>query len=58
MLMDLNDVFNGFQVGETYFKNRSNHFEVHLELKDTHHLQNFVSTIRRLGLKIDDIEKN
>ncbi len=47
-----------FPTAERYFKNRSNHFEVHLELKDTHYLQNFVSTIRRLGLNIDDIEKN
>ena len=43
---------------EHYLKNRSNHFEIHLELKDSHYLQNFVSTIRRLGLTIDDIEKN
>ena len=39
-------------------KNRSNHFEIHLELKNSSYLQNFVSTIRRLGLKIDDIEAN
>lgn len=43
---------------ERYLKNRSNHFEIHLELKSSKHLQNFVSTLRRLGLKIDDIEKN
>ncbi len=43
---------------EKYLKNRSNHFEIHLELKDSNCLQNFVTTIRRLGLKIDDIEKN
>lgn len=43
---------------ESYLKNRSNHFEIHLELNDKHHLQDFVSTIRRLGLKIDDIESN
>ncbi len=34
-----------FPAAEKYFKNRSNHFEVHWELKDTHYLQNFVSTI-------------
>ena len=39
-------------------KDRSNHFEVHLELTDSHYLQNFVSTIRELGMKIDDIEFN
>ncbi len=47
-----------FPTAEKYLKNRSNHFEVHLELKDSRYLQNFVSTIRRLGLRIDDIEKN
>lgn len=47
-----------FPLAERYLKNRSNHFEVHLELKDSQYLQNFVSTIRRLGLSIDDIELN
>ena len=37
---------------------RSNHFEIHLELKDISYLQNFVTTIRELGMKIDDIESN
>ena len=43
---------------EVYLKNRSNHFEVHLELKNVGYLQNFVATIRELGLTIDDIEMN
>ncbi len=43
---------------EFYLKNRSNHFEIHLELKNSLNLQNFVTTIRRLGLKIDAIEMN
>ncbi len=43
---------------EGYLKNRSNHFEVHLELKNIAYLQNFVSTIRELGMTIDDIEAN
>lgn len=43
---------------EIYLKNRSNHFEVHLELKNIAYLQNFVATIRELGMKIDDIESN
>lgn len=43
---------------ERYLKNRSNHFEVHLELKNISYLQNFVTTIRQLGMKIDDIEAN
>ncbi|SFG16099.1 MgtC/SapB family protein [Oribacterium sp. WCC10] len=47
-----------FPVLETYLKDRSNHFEVHLELKNSVYLQDFVSTIRRLGLSIDEIELN
>ena len=47
-----------FPALEGYLKDRSNHFEIHLELKSNKHLVNFVSTIRRLGLVIDDIEKN
>lgn len=43
---------------ERYLRNRSNHFEIHLELKDSAYLYNFVTTIRRLGLTIDDIEAN
>lgn len=43
---------------EAYLKDRSNHFEIHLELKDKCNLQDFVTTIRRLGLRIDDIESN
>lgn len=43
---------------ETLLKNRSNHFEIHLELKNKANLQDFVTTIRRLGLRIDDIESN
>lgn len=47
-----------FPAFEAYLKNRSNHFEVHLELKSSNYLQNFVTTIRKLGLTIDDIELN
>lgn len=47
-----------FPAFETFLKNRSNHFEVHLELKNSCYLQDFVTTIRRLGLIIDDIEIN
>ena len=43
---------------ERKFKNQSNHFEIHLELKHKDDLQNFVTTIRKLGLCIDDIEVN
>lgn len=43
---------------EAYLKDRSNHFEIHLELKEKHYLQEFMATIRKLGLVIDDIEAN
>lgn len=43
---------------ERRFKNKSNHFEIHLELKSKENLQSFVATIRKLGLRIDDIEVN
>ena len=43
---------------ETLLKNRSNHFEIHLELKNASYLQDFVAVIRQLGLSIDDIESN
>jgi len=43
---------------EAAFNNRSNHFEVHLELTSSVRLQDFVTVIRRLGLKIDEIEQN
>lgn len=47
-----------FPVVEYYLKDKSNHFEVHLELKNRSDLQNFTTTIRRLGMRIDDIELN
>ena len=40
------------------FKRRSNHFEIHLELKSKTSLPDFLNTVRKLGLKIDDIELN
>jgi putative Mg2+ transporter-C (MgtC) family protein len=43
---------------ENRFKQRSNHFQVHLELKAKSCLQEFLGTIREFGLKIDDIEAN
>lgn len=43
---------------ETFLKNRSNHFEIHLELASKTNLPEFVTTIRKLGLRIDDIELN
>lgn len=47
-----------FPAIEKYLKDRSNHFEVHLELKNRTDLPEFVTTVRRLGLRIDDIESN
>jgi len=47
-----------FPTFEGYLKDHSNHFEVHLELINSAYLQSFVTTIRRLGLTIDDIEAN
>ncbi len=43
---------------ESILKDRSNHFEIHLELKNSYNLQDFIATIRGLGIKIDDIESN
>lgn len=47
-----------FPTAEHYLKDRSNHFEVHLELVNSSRLQDFVTTIRKLGIRIDDIESN
>lgn len=43
---------------ERYLKNKSNHFEFHLELKSASNLKDFITIIRRLGLRIDGIENN
>ena len=43
---------------EIYMKNRSNHFEIRLELTNSRYLQDFTSVLRKLGLSIDDIELN
>ncbi len=43
---------------EIYLKNKSNHFEIHLELKNKSNLQDFVATLRKLNITIDDIESN
>ncbi|MBO4703626.1 MAG: MgtC/SapB family protein [Bacilli bacterium] len=43
---------------EFAMKNKSNHFEIHLELKNRNDLVNFTGVIRKLGLRIDDIEAN
>ena len=43
---------------EKYLKDRSNHFEIHVELTNPLHLQDLVTTMRKLGLVIDEIELN
>ena len=49
---------SAFNKMERYFKARSSHFEIHLELVARNVLQEFTGTIRKFGLKIDDIEIN
>ena len=51
-------ILAAFPTIEVYLKNRSNHFEIHLELKNIEYLRDFVTVSRRLGLRIDDIESN
>ena len=43
---------------EKFLKDRSNHFEIHLELKNREDLPNFMTTVRKLGMIIDDVESN
>lgn len=47
-----------FPAIEKYFKQHSDHFEIHLELKSRNDLQAFMSTLRQLGMRIDDVELN
>lgn len=51
-------VLSWFPTLEKYLKDKSNHFEIHLELNSISYLKDFVTTIRELGLTIDDIESN
>ena len=43
---------------ERAFKNRSNHFEIQLELTSSTSLQDFVAVLRKLGMTINEIEQN
>ncbi len=43
---------------EFYIKAKSDHFEIHLELKTRGSLQEFVTAAREFGLKIDNVELN
>ncbi len=47
-----------FPAFESFLKNRSDHFEIHLELTSRQSLPDFTATVRALGLRIDDIEAN
>lgn len=51
-------ILTWFPAMEVYLNNRSNHFEIHLELKNSNYLRDFVTVSRQLGLRIDDIEAN
>ncbi|MCI6846747.1 MAG: MgtC/SapB family protein [Solobacterium sp.] len=51
-------ILTWFSTIEVYLNNRSNHFEIHLELKNSNYLRDFVTVSRKLGLRIDDIEAN
>ena len=43
---------------EIRFKERSNHFEIHLELNSRNLLREFTDSVREFGLRINDIEIN
>ena len=47
-----------FPMLEMFLKNKSNHFEIHLELKDKTKLQDIVFTLRKLDIRIYDLELN
>lgn len=47
-----------FPAIEIALKDRSNHFEIHLELNHSSFLKDFITVLRKLGLTIDDIEFN
>lgn len=47
-----------FPIIEKYLKQRSDHFEIHLELHSRNDLQAFMATLRQLGMRIDDVELN
>lgn len=43
---------------EKHMKQRSRHFEIHLELLNRTDLQSFLTTLRKLGMRVDDVEMN
>lgn len=58
LFVALNFALSFLPVLEVYLNDRSNHFEVHLELNSAKSLPLFAETIRKLGMRIDDIEYN
>lgn len=51
-------ILSVFPFLEILLKDKSNYFEIHLELKDKTKLQDFIFTLRKLDIHIDDIEIN
>lgn len=47
-----------FPTLERLLKKRSTHFEVHVELLNKNNLPAFMTTLRKLGMRIDDVEMN
>ena len=43
---------------EKHMKQRSRHFEIHVELLNRTDLQTFLTTLRKLGMRVDDVEMN
>ena len=43
---------------EKRLKQHSRHFEIHLELLNRNDLQSFLTTLRKLGMRVDDVEMN
>lgn len=56
--LSINFIISVIPPVERWLKDRSNHFEIHLELKNRTNLQEFVAMLRKLGMVIDDIEVN
>ena len=52
------EVVKYFTHGELFNIDRSILAEIHLELKNSNYLRDFVTVSRQLGLRIDDIEAN
>lgn len=51
-------ILSAFPKIEFFLKNHSNHFEIHLELNDKSKLQDIIYTLRKIHIRVDDIELN